>query len=159
VLVTGAGGQLGRALATSVPAGIELRAVDRAALDIADAAAVGAVFEAFRPEVVLNAAAYTAVDRAESDAEGARRGNVTGPRCLAEAAARSGARLLHVSTDFVFDGRQSWPYAPSDTPGPLGAYGRSKLEGETAVLDVLGEDATIVRTAWVYAASVCSVPA
>ena len=153
VLVTGAGGQLGRALGTAGPPGVELRMLDRSSLDIADPAAVADYCVAWRPEVILNAAAYTAVDLAESEPEAARLGNVTGPAALAGVAARTGARLVHVSTDFVFDGRASRPYAPGDPTDPLGEYGRSKLEGERAVLDALGERAIIVRTAWVYAAS------
>lgn len=150
VLVTGAAGQLGRALVARVPAGIELRALDRAGLDVTDAASVARELDAFAPAVVINASAYTAVDRAEQDPEAAARANALGPRVLAEALAARGARLVHVSTDYVFDGRGCTPYAPDATPAPLGAYGRSKLEGERAVAAALGARATVLRTAWVY---------
>lgn len=153
VLVTGAAGQLGRTLVARAPAGIELRALDRAGLDVADTAAVARELDGFAPDVLVNASAYTAVDRAEQQPELAARANALGPRVLAEALATRGARLLHVSTDYVFDGRGSSPYAPDAAPAPLGVYGRSKLEGERAVAATLGARATIVRTAWVYSAS------
>jgi len=152
VLLTGAGGQLGRALVSTAPPGAELRALGRDRLDIADAAAVAAAAGAFRPEIVINAAAYTAVDRAESEPEAARQGNVRGPMLLAEAAAAVGARMIHVSTDFVFNGTQSRAYTPDDEPDPISVYGRTKLEGERAVSEILGEGAVVVRTAWVYSA-------
>jgi dTDP-4-dehydrorhamnose reductase len=152
--VTGSNGQVGRALRESVPPGISLRALSHADLDITDAAAVEAVFARESPQLVINAAAYTAVDKAESDREAAYAGNATGPTLLAEAASRlPGCRLIHISTDFVFDGIASQPYAPEARTNPLGEYGRSKLAGEQAVLAALGELATVVRTAWVYDAS------
>lgn len=152
VLITGASGQVGRVLTAQAPAGTDIRAVDYQELDIADAASVGRYINAFRPEVIINAAAYTAVDKAESDEAAAIRGNVEGPRHLAVAAAATNARLIHISTDFVFDGRSSTPYKPGDAPNPLSVYGRTKLAGEKAVLEALGDGATIVRTSWVYAA-------
>jgi dTDP-4-dehydrorhamnose reductase len=100
--------------------------------------------------VIINAAAYTAVDRAEADAETCWRANVDGPRYLAFAARDSAARLIHVSTDFIFDGAGSTPYLPGSTPRPIGVYGETKWRGELAVQEVLGERATILRTAWVY---------
>ena len=102
-----------------------------------------------RPALLINAAAYTAVDRAESEPGPALRVNGEGPAVLAAACRRHGTRLFHVSTDFVFDGRASVPYAPDATPAPLGEYGRSKLAGEQAVLETLS-DALVVRTGWVY---------
>lgn len=149
VLVVGAGGQLGRELQRSVPAGVDCVAVTRAQLDIADAAEVAECLAALAPQGVINAAAYTAVDMAESEPEAARRGNVTGPEFLAQACARQGARLIHVSTDFVFDGNTSRPYPPAAPTAPLGEYGRSKLNGELAVGRAL-PGALIVRTGWVY---------
>jgi dTDP-4-dehydrorhamnose reductase len=107
----------------------------------------------FRPDLVLNAAGYTSVDRAEAEPEAARAVNETGARHLAEAAAEGGARMIHFSTDYVFDGKQERPYAPDDPPNPLNVYGASKLAGERAVLDTLGDRAVVVRTAWVYAAT------
>ena len=153
VLIAGAAGQVGQALARSRPEGITAVAVTRAALDIADRDAVHRAVELHRPDLVINAAAYTAVDKAESDRDEARAGNALGPRHLAEAAAVSGARLIHLSTDFVFDGMSSAPYRPDDPPAPLGVYGATKLEGERAVLAALPGRALVLRTAWVYAAA------
>lgn len=152
VLITGAGGQVGRALVTRAPAAADIRAVQRGELDIADADGVKRYITAFRPDVIINAAAYTAVDKAEGDESGAMRGNVEGPRNLAVAARDVGARLLHISTDFVFDGQSAKPYKPDDAVNPLGVYGRTKLTGEREVLSTLGARALIVRTSWVYAA-------
>lgn len=149
VLVTGAGGQLGRALQATAPAGIALLALDRAALDISDAAAVAARVREAAPDLVINAAAYTAVDKAESDAEAARRINAEAPGHLATAAAAAGARFVHVSTDFVFDGACGSPYRPDHPTAPLGVYGATKLAGEQAVR-MAHPGALIVRTAWVY---------
>jgi len=149
VLVAGGSGQLARALRDTLPAGWNwLQPAQR--LDIRDGAAVHATVVALRPQLIVNAAAYTAVDKAESDVDEARRLNRDGPRHLAEAAAAVGARLVQVSTDFVFDGQKGRPYLPGDATAPLGIYGLSKLEGEQAVQAVLSESALIVRTAWVY---------
>jgi dTDP-4-dehydrorhamnose reductase len=153
VLITGAGGQLGRELVRTAPAAATVRALDRTYLDVTDAAAVQAVVGEYQPTVILNAAGYTAVDRAESDQEAAWRLNAVAPRQLAEAARTvQQCRLIHVSTDYVFDGESPRPYQPQDAPNPLSAYGKSKLEGERAVLEVLGNHSVVVRTAWVYSA-------
>ncbi|MFC9894002.1 dTDP-4-dehydrorhamnose reductase [Nocardia sp. NPDC127579] len=142
--VTGAHGQLGRALLRLAPGA---HGYGRADLDITDPAAVAA---ALAPAtVVLNCAAYTAVDHAESDPESAFAVNATGPAVLAAACARTGARLIHVSTDYVFAGTHNRPYDTHDATGPATVYGRSKLAGEQAVLES-GAHAHIVRTAWVY---------
>jgi dTDP-4-dehydrorhamnose reductase len=126
-------------------------ALDRHQCDLGNESMVRAALDSIRPEVVLNAAAYTAVDRAESDPASAARVNAQGVRLLAEAAARvHGCRVVHVSTDYVFSGNASRPYAPGDAPEPINAYGRSKLEGERLLLATLGGAATVVRTAWVY---------
>ncbi|MFP4296163.1 MAG: dTDP-4-dehydrorhamnose reductase [Halothiobacillaceae bacterium] len=151
VLVTGAAGQLGRALQETCPNGISLVALDSADLDIADAAAVERAVARHRPDAVINAAAYTAVDRAEQEPERAEAVNARGVGHLAAACSRTGARLLHVSTDFVFDGRQGRPYRPDDAPAPLSMYGRSKLCGERAAVAMPPEQHLIMRTAWVYA--------
>ncbi|MCA3255046.1 MAG: dTDP-4-dehydrorhamnose reductase [Alphaproteobacteria bacterium] len=152
-LVTGAGGQLGRALlASAAAAGIEAVGLTRADLDIADEAAWIGVLDAHAPDLVVNAAAYTAVDKAESEADAAFRINRDAPGLLARLCAARGVRLVHVSTDFVFDGTQSSPYLPGQPVAPLGVYGASKAAGEAAVQAALPE-ALIVRTAWVYAAS------
>jgi len=149
VLVVGAGGQLGRELQRTVPPDFDCAAVTRAQLDIADATAVDACLQSLAPQLVINAAAYTAVDKAESEPEAAYRGNAEGPGVLARACARQGIRLSHVSTDFVFDGNASTPYRPDATTSPLGEYGQSKLAGEEAVF-LAQPQALVVRTGWVY---------
>lgn len=146
-LITGANGQLGWSLQQSAPQGAELICTDVAELDICDADAVDAFVAQHNPQLILNAAAHTAVDKAESEEELALRINATAVGNLATAARAHNARLVHVSTDFVFDGVSGVPYKPSDTPAPVSAYGRTKLAGEQAA----GEGALIVRTAWVYA--------
>jgi dTDP-4-dehydrorhamnose reductase len=108
---------------------------------------------ALQPALIINAAAYTAVDQAESEPERCMAINAEGPRYLAEAAAAlPGCRLLHISTDYTFDGRSRVPYRPADPTNPLSVYGRTKLAGERAVLEVLGDRAVVLRTAWVYSA-------
>lgn len=148
VLVTGAAGQVGRALAAAAPQDIQAHFLDRQDLDVGDAEQVRACVSALQPDVIINAAAYTAVDKAESDEASALRANAAAPLNLA----RTGVRLIQISTDFVFSGNASTPYQPSDPAAPLGVYGRSKLAGENAVLDALGAKALVVRTAWVYEA-------
>jgi len=149
VLVVGAGGQLGRELQRTVAADVECAAVTRTQLDIADARAVTDCLAVAAPQLIVNAAAYTAVDKAESEPEAAHRGNATGPQTLARACAERGIRLIHISTDFVFDGKSSQPYLPDAPTAPIGEYGRSKRAGEVAVENCL-PDALIVRTGWVY---------
>ena len=153
VLITGAQGQLGRALLAFAPANLQVWSVSREELDIGDLHSVRQCIADINPDVVINAAAYTAVDKAESEVSAAEMGNVVGPRNLATALTdQPQARLIHVSTDFVFDGSQSTPYLPNAEPAPLGVYGRTKLHGEQAVREVLDTRALVVRTAWVYAA-------
>lgn len=152
VLVTGAGGLLGRALRATVPAGVVATALARDALDVSDPAALARALAAHAPDAVINAAAYTAVDRAESEPERADAVNHRAVAALAAACAAGGARLLHVSTDFVFDGARGTPYRPDDAPNPLGAYGASKLAGERALAAQPGLDWLVLRTAWVHAA-------
>jgi dTDP-4-dehydrorhamnose reductase len=150
-MITGAGGQLATELARSAPPDWSVTALSRVQLDIGDQEAVDRAVSALRPELILNAAAYTAVDRAESEPDAAWRINRDGAGYLAAAAARAGSRMVHISTDFVFDGRQGRPYRPDDEPHPLGVYGASKLAGESTVLAAYPR-ALVVRTAWVYAA-------
>jgi len=152
-LVTGAGGMLGRDLTAALTrAGATVVAADRAALDIADPARVRAAFAAHRPAVVVNCAAWTAVDDAESREAEALRVNGTGPAVLADTCRAHGSVLLHVSTDYVFAGDADRPY-PEDAPtAPCGAYGRTKLAGERAVLETLPDTGHVVRTAWLYGA-------
>ncbi len=151
VMILGSGGQVGRALIAMAPGGTEIVAVDRIALDMSDTAAIGPFVHRVAPDLIINAAAYTAVDRAESDADLAHRINGAAPGALAVAAAETGARLIHISTDFVFDGTASKPYAPDARPHPLSVYGASKLAGEQTVA-AAGGHALTVRTAWVYSA-------
>lgn len=155
-LITGARGQLGldlqRVLADSAVDPAEVHAVGSAELDITSRAAVDAVFADVRPDVVLNAAAYTAVDAAETDEDRAYAVNATGPAFLAAAAERSGAKLVHVSTDYVFAGDATTPYQSDAPTDPRSAYGRTKLAGERAVRELAPEHGYVVRTAWVYGA-------
>jgi dTDP-4-dehydrorhamnose reductase len=149
ILITGANGQLGRELAATLPADCEGRFLDRAALDIGDLDAVLAELDRQSPDIVINAAAYTAVDRAEQERDAAQRVNADGPANLARGCASVGARLLQVSTDFVFDGRRGSPYRPEDDTAPLSVYGHSKLLGEQQARAALA-DTLILRTGWVY---------
>lgn len=150
VLITGAAGQLGRALVASAPAKAEVVGVDLVDFDVGDAEATAAAIDQIRPDLIVNAAAYTAVDRAEGDAEAAYRINRDAVQWLAEGATRVGARLVHVSTDFVFDGKASQPYRIGDPTSPLSVYGASKRAGEIEALT--SENAIVVRTAWLYSA-------
>lgn len=157
VLLTGAAGQLGQALVAGQPAqvggqAVELLACSRAELDLADPEACHRAVREHRPDWVLNAGAYTAVDQAEREPELAQAVNAGAPRALAEALADCGGRLLQVSTDFVFDGGQGHPYAPEQPRCPLGVYGASKAAGEAAVEELLVPmgRGTILRTSWVY---------
>ena len=154
-LITGSYGQLGtdlQAVLAATPQDV-VRAVDVDVLDITDPAAVGAAVADFAPDVLLNAAAFTAVDAAEENEELASRVNATGPAVLAAALARYGGRLVHVSTEYVFAGDAVRPYEVEDRPDPRSAYGRTKLAGELAVRDLLPEHSYVVRTAWVYGAT------
>lgn len=149
LLVTGGGGQLGRAMARLKGTSVEIVARTRAELDIAEEASIARALDAERPDALVNAAAFTNVDRAETDRAAAFRGNEAGPLLLARAAASAGIPLIHVSTDFVFDGATSRPYQPEDPVAPLNVYGESKLAGEHAVLDA-DPAALVVRTSWLY---------
>ena len=151
VLIAGSGGQLGRALQASAPEGVTVIAPPEADFDITDAETVARVVAEVRPDLVFNAAAYTAVDKAEADETLARLVNVNAVGLLAAAARNAGAKFAHVSTDFVFDGTAHSPYLPDATPNPLGAYGRTKADGEVAARE-FHPSPLIVRTAWVYAA-------
>jgi dTDP-4-dehydrorhamnose reductase len=149
-IILGAAGQLGRELAATAPAAVTLVRLGRSDLDIVDAAAVKTVLRDERPDVVLNAAGYTGVDSAETESELAFAVNEAAVRHVADACAAAGTRLVHFSTDFVFDGSAHEPYLPGSPAMPLGAYGQSKLEGERAVLAALPEVGLIVRTSWLY---------
>lgn len=150
VLITGAGGQLGRALLRCRWTGAELVALTRAELDVSDREAVAGVMASQRPDWVINAAAYTAVDRAESERAAAFAANAEAPGHLAAAVHECGGRLVQISTDFVFPGTQARPYRPGDPVAPVNVYGESKAAGEKAVRAALPERHLILRTAWVY---------
>jgi dTDP-4-dehydrorhamnose reductase len=149
-LVIGSEGQLGRALQTTAPAGVNLVAPPERDCDITNPAQIEGLLASVEPDVVFNAAAYTAVDAAEGDPALSELVNATSVSRLAGMVAARGARLVHVSTDFVFNGKASRPYLPDDQTGPVSVYGKTKLAGELAVAES-GVDALIVRTAWVYA--------
>ena len=150
VLITGAGGQVGWELQQTVSTDIEITALHRVELDIADQAAVMSVIKELQPDLVINAAAYTAVDKAEEEVDRAYKVNVDGAANIARAVEDCSARLIHISTDFVFDGTGTKPYLPGDEPKPSGVYGASKLQGERAVMAETSGRAVILRTAWVY---------
>ncbi len=151
ILVTGAKGQLGQALqsiAAQYPE-FNLLYTDREELDITDEAAVGAFFDATPVHAVVNCAAYTAVDKAEQDEDAAFRLNFQAPLILAEAAVKHNSGFIHISTDYVFDGRASRPYTENDEPAPQSIYGSSKLRGEATVLSIHPQ-AVVLRTSWLY---------
>jgi dTDP-4-dehydrorhamnose reductase len=150
VLITGAGGQLGFELQRTAPVHITVIAADREQLDISDVASVASFMELHQPDAIINAAAYTAVDKAEDEQSLAASINASGARNLAQAAADHEVKLLQVSTDFVFSGDAYSPVPPDAPCNPQGYYGRSKLDGELAIQEVLGDKAYIVRTAWLY---------
>ncbi len=149
IVVTGSRGQAATSLLERAGPKLEVIALGRPAFDLTDRAAVIAGLEAARPDVIVNAAAYTAVDKAEAEEALAARVNGEGAGHVAEAAARLGAPLLHLSTDYVFDGALDRPYREDDPTAPTGSYGRSKLAGEKEVA-ARCENSVILRTAWVY---------
>ena len=150
ILLTGRDGQVGWELERALPALGEVIATGRTELDLGDAAAIRWVVREAKPDVIVNAAAHTAVDRAESEPELAMRINGEAPGVLAREAKQLGALLVHYSTDYVFDGTKKSPYREDDPPNPQSAYGRSKLAGEKAILGS-GCRCMILRTSWVYA--------
>jgi dTDP-4-dehydrorhamnose reductase len=150
ILVTGRTGQLAVALAEAAPAhGVTVRCIGRPVLDFDRPASIGEAIDACAPALVINAAAYTAVDAAEDEEETAYRANRDGPAELAQRCAAAAIPLIHVSTDYVFDGRKGAPYVETDATSPQGVYGASKLAGERAVLTACPR-AIVVRTSWVY---------
>lgn len=150
VLVAGASGQVARALVEKAPSEVaEFVALGRPQLDLTDPRSIDAAVRATAPDLIINAAAYTAVDQAETDEAAAQAINATGAGHLSGAAARIGAPIVHLSTDYVFAGDKPGPYVETDVVGPTGAYGRSKLAGEQAVA-AANPQHVILRTAWVY---------
>jgi dTDP-4-dehydrorhamnose reductase len=151
VFIAGFRGQLGTELLATAPQGAEVSAMDLPELDITSQASVESAVRDFCADVIINAAAYTAVDKAESEEDLAYSVNCTGVRNLAHAARDCGARFVHISTDYVFDGTSCRPYLPTDNTSPVSAYGRTKLAGELAVAEELS-DSVIMRTSWLYSA-------
>ncbi len=151
ILITGGSGQVGHCLKAQLEGCAELSVPDSSALNIADRRSVRQAVETFRPDYIINAAAYTAVDKAENDAERAFAVNRDGARHLAEAAEAAGATMLHISTDYVFDGAGGAPYDEAAPTAPQNIYGASKLAGEQAVLAAC-RHAVVMRTSWVFGA-------
>ena len=149
ILVLGRHGQVGAALTQSMQGLGELIALDRAQLDLSNPDAIRTALRELQPQMIINAAAYTAVDAAESDEATAFQVNAEAPRVIAEESERLGAALIHYSTDYVFDGGKQGSWLEDDVPAPLSVYGRSKLAGEQAITDVGGSH-LILRTSWVY---------
>jgi dTDP-4-dehydrorhamnose reductase len=149
-LVIGCNGQLGHSLVETKPENVDIIGLDLPDLDITNADAVLEICRTTKPDVIVNAAAYTAVDKAETDVALATTVNVDGPRNIALAARDVEARVIHISTDFVFDGTSSKPYKTDALTNPLSVYGRTKRDGELAVLEVLGGSAVVIRTSWLY---------
>lgn len=149
ILLTGRNGQVGWELARSLAPLGEIAAHDRASLDLADADRICRLVRDIKPAIIVNAAAYTAVDKAESDEAAARAVNAQAPRVFAEEAKKLGALLVHYSTDYVFDGTKAGPYVETDAANPVSAYGRSKLEGELAI-QASGCRHLVFRTSWVF---------
>ncbi|WP_071870855.1 dTDP-4-dehydrorhamnose reductase [Atopomonas hussainii] len=152
ILLTGINGQVGTALQQALSRSMlphTLVALDRSGLDLSDPTSIERALDAHQPDIIINPAAYTAVDQAESDQDAAFAINAAAPKQLAEGAARLGIPLIHFSTDYVFDGSKQSAWLESDTPQPLNVYGASKLAGEQAIV-ASGCDYAILRTSWVY---------
>ncbi len=150
IFVAGKNGQVARALSEAAMArGLDVKTMGRPELDLQDKVSIAAAIESENPSVIINAAAYTAVDKAEEEEALAARINANGAEALAAIAHKRNIPFIHISTDYVFDGTKTAPYVETDPVGPTGAYGRSKLKGEHAVMEA-NPDAIILRTAWVY---------
>lgn len=149
VLITGSKGQVGRCLVTQLAHKAEILALDSSQLDITDEANVFRIIFEFKPDIVINAAAHTAVDRAEQEVKQSEEINIRGPEYLAKAAHQVGAAILHISTDYVFDGEKNSPYTENDITNPKSVYGRTKLNGETVVINACPKH-IILRTSWVF---------
>jgi dTDP-4-dehydrorhamnose reductase len=149
ILLTGKRGQVGSELERALPALGEVVAIDRRALDLSDSDRIRRALRETKPDIIVNAAAYTAVDKAETERDAATQVNAVAPGILGEEAKRLGALVVHYSTDYVFDGNQRTPYVETDPPNPLSHYARTKLEGERAVA-ASGCRHLILRTSWVY---------
>ena len=152
VLITGANGQLGYELQRTVPDGYDCIATDVAELDITSTGAVNAFVTELKPDVIINSAAYTAVDKAEEETELAIAINTTGAANLAQACKDNNIQFMQISTDFVFDGKGHTPYPVDALAEPEGMYGKTKQDGDVLVQEILGDDAFIIRTSWLYSA-------
>jgi dTDP-4-dehydrorhamnose reductase len=150
IIIFGSSGQLAQSLRDTKPTNKRPVFIDRDTCDLSDPDQVNAILEKKKPELIINAAAYTAVDKAEEEPQLAQLVNEEAVRCMAKYSRASGAQFIHFSTDFVFDGTKQSPYLPGDATGPLGEYGESKLAGELAALKEAPESTMIIRTAWVY---------
>lgn len=150
VIIIGKSGQLANELVAEVPAGIEILSLGRNDVDITSYVELSRVVNEFNPNVIINASAYTAVDKAEIDNKAAYAINKTAVEVMAKVAKEINSRFLHVSTDFVFDGNSNIAYEPQSETNPTGVYGASKLAGEEAVKDIYPENSAIIRTSWVY---------
>lgn len=149
ILVFGKSGQVGQGLANDLAGLGDIKVLGRADVDLTDSSALKSAIDKHRPDILINAAAYTAVDRAESEPNIAQVVNVDAPRVMADACHDLGALMIHYSTDYVFDGQADHPYVETDAVAPQGVYGRTKLDGERAVQDS-GAKHLILRTSWVY---------
>ena len=149
VLLIGAKGQVGQELQVTLPFLGEVISIGREELDLTNSEKIGQLIREIHPDYLVNAAAYTAVDKAETEPELAYAINATAPKIMAESAEKIQAKFLHISTDYVFDGRKNTPYLETDLTNPLGVYGQSKLRGEEEIKTV-NSQAIILRTAWVY---------
>ena len=150
VLLTGASGQVGKYLVHTCPDKVNLLALDKHALDISNRDNIKEIFNQFEPNLVINAAAYTSVENAEAEKELAYQINRNGVANIALACKTNNIRLIHYSTDYVFDGNNSSPYTIQDIPNPINVYGQSKLEGEKKALEINCDKTLIIRTSWVY---------
>ncbi len=148
-MIIGAKGQLGTTLMKSRPPGMEMTALDLPEFDITDPVSVEKWVHSEKPDVIINASAYTAVDRSEEEAEIASAVNAAGPKNLALVAGQTGVRLIHISTDYVFDGTGCTPYMADSPCSPLGVYGQTKRQGELAIMEN-ADDTLILRTSWLY---------
>lgn len=150
IVIFGSTGQLGLSLADTQPAQVDVAYIGRADCDLSDDRAIGELLDSHNPSLVINAAAYTQVDKAESEPEIAFQVNAGAPQKMAMWTRDHGARIIHISTDFVFSGSNNKPYLPGDDPHPLGVYGQSKLLGENVARGFSNQQAMIIRTSWVY---------
>lgn len=150
ILLLGANGQLGWELRRTCPAGISLTSCGRPEIDLMDSDSIANCIRNNPPDILINAVAYTAVDKAEQEQEAADRLNHIAVRQISEICNAKNIHLVHISTDFVFNGKNHKPYLPQDTPHPGSIYGATKLKGELAIREILDDNATIIRTAWLY---------